>query len=421
MFERVRLALRDRYALDREIGQGATAVVFRAEDRKHRRLVAIKVLRPEVVAEVGVDRFVREIETVARLTHPHILPLLDSGEADGLPYFVMPFVTGESLRVRIAREQQLPVADAMEIVRNVASALGYAHSHGIVHRDIKPGNILLSAGHAIVADFGVARAISAAIDAAAEHEGAVIGTPLYMSPEQLNGSSRLDGRSDLYSLGCVFYEMLAGHPPFEGATAEEVRLQHLVDQPPSLAALGRDLPPEVEEILGRLLAKVPADRFATAQQLADGMTMVTRPSPRRTVAGLGVTNPRRRRSRWIAGVIAGALVLGITWRVGHLGVAAAGTLPVRGARQHVAGRAGFPLRRRGSRGAHPLAGYRRGAGTRGARAHPGWRRPGAAGRCHATGAGHAEPRTWCDWSRRCAATPSCSVSCSAMSGDQARR
>jgi serine/threonine-protein kinase len=230
--DRVRLALQDRYSIDREIGQGSAAVVFQAEDRKHHRLVAIKVLRPEVAAEIGVDRFVREIETVARLAHPHILPLFDSGEADGLPYFVMPFVPGESLRDRILREQQLPVEDAMEIARNVASALGYAHSHGIVHRDIKPANILLAGGHAIVADFGVARAISAAIDGDAERQGEMFGTPLYMSPEQLTGSSRLDGRSDLYSLGCVLYEMLAGHPPFQGRTTEEVRAQHLLDAPP---------------------------------------------------------------------------------------------------------------------------------------------------------------------------------------------
>ena len=269
--DRVRLALQDRYSIDREIGQGSAAVVFQAEDRKHHRLVAIKVLRPEVAAEIGVDRFVREIETVARLAHPHILPLFDSGEADGLPYFVMPFVPGESLRDRILREQQLPVEDAMEIARNVASALGYAHSHGIVHRDIKPANILLAGGHAIVADFGVARAISAAIDGDAERQGEMFGTPLYMSPEQLTGSSRLDGRSDLYSLGCVLYEMLAGHPPFQGRTTEEVRAQHLLDTPPSIASLGRDIPAEVDETLRRLLAKVPADRFATAEQLADGL------------------------------------------------------------------------------------------------------------------------------------------------------
>jgi serine/threonine-protein kinase len=312
--DRVRLALQDRYSIDREIGQGSAAVVFQAEDRKHHRLVAIKVLRPEVAAEIGVDRFVREIETVARLAHPHILPLFDSGEADGLPYFVMPFVPGESLRDRILREQQLPVEDAMEIARNVASALGYAHSHGIVHRDIKPANILLAGGHAIVADFGVARAISAAIDGDAERQGEMFGTPLYMSPEQLTGSSRLDGRSDLYSLGCVLYEMLAGHPPFQGRTTEEVRAQHLLDAPPSIGSLGRDIPAEVDETLRRLLAKVPADRFATAQQLADGLAVVARTSPRRTMAAPGAPDRRQAWTRWIAGVVAGALVLGVTWR-----------------------------------------------------------------------------------------------------------
>jgi serine/threonine protein kinase/tetratricopeptide (TPR) repeat protein len=315
LFERARLALRDHYSIDREIGRGAAAVVFQAEDRKHHRLVAIKVLRPEVAAEIGVERFVREIETVARLAHPHILPLFDSGEADGLPYFVMPFVPGESLRDRILREQQLPVEDAMEIARNVASALGYAHSHGIVHRDIKPANILLAGGHAIVADFGVARAISAAIDGDIERQGEVFGTPLYMSPEQLTGASRLDGRSDLYSLGCVLYEMLAGQPPFHGKTVDEVRAQHLLDPPPSLTSLGRDIPSEVDETVRRLLAKVPADRFATAQQLADGLPVIARPSPRRTRAVSRLPQEQRRqRTRWITGVVAGALVLGITWR-----------------------------------------------------------------------------------------------------------
>jgi eukaryotic-like serine/threonine-protein kinase len=315
LIERVRQALQGRYAIDREIGRGAAAVVFQAEDVKHRRAVAIKVLRPEVAAEIGVDRFVREIETVARLAHPHILPLFDSGEADGLPYFVMPFVPGESLRERIVREQQLPAEDAMEIARDVASALGYAHSHGIVHRDIKPGNILLSGGHAVVADFGVARAISAAIEGDAERPGEMFGTPLYMSPEQLTGSSRLDGRSDLYSLGCVLYEMLAGHPPFGGTSAEELRAQHLLDQPASLASLGRDVPPELDETIRRLLAKVPADRFATGQQLADGLPVIVRPSPRRTLAVTAVPERRRRRGRWIAGVLTGAVVLGVTWRV----------------------------------------------------------------------------------------------------------
>ncbi len=316
LLERVRLALQDRYAIDREIGRGAAAVVYQAEDRKHHRAVAIKVLRPEVAAEIGAGRFLREIETVARLAHPHILPLFDSGEAGGLPYFVMPYVQGESLRDRIARELQLPVEDAMEITRNVASALGYAHSHGIVHRDIKPGNILLIGGHAIVADFGVARAISAATDEGLEHQGEVFGTPLYMSPEQLNGSSRLDGRSDLYSLGCVLYEMLAGVPPFRGATAEAVRTQHLLDPPPSLASLGRAIPPEVDETVRRLLAKVPADRYATAQQLTDGLPVVSRPSPRRTLELDAVPAARGHRKRWATGLAAASIALAaITWRV----------------------------------------------------------------------------------------------------------
>ena len=234
LLDRLRQALEDRYLVDSEIGRGAAAVVFRAEDRKHHRLVAIKVLRPEVAAEVGADRFIHEIQTVAQLNHPHILALFDSGEVDGLPYFVMPFMSGETLKDKLQREGQLPVAEALDLAADISSALGYAHSLGIVHRDIKPGNILLSGGHAVIADFGVARAISAAIDGEAERPWELFGTPLYMSPEQFTGSSRVDRRSDLYSLGCVLYEMLAGSPPFRGSTPEMLRVQHLtrVPRPP---------------------------------------------------------------------------------------------------------------------------------------------------------------------------------------------
>ena len=214
ILERLRVALADRYAIDREIGHGGMARVFLAEDRKHRRQVAIKVMRPEVAESLGSERFLREIEIAAQLTHPHILPLHDSGEArlegdsgahagPSVLYYVMPFVEGESLRDRLTREQQLPLEDACRITREVASALAYAHGRGVVHRDIKPENILLSAGHAVVSDFGIARAVSAAAEDRLTHTGIALGTATYMSPEQAIGERDVDGRSDIYSLGCV--------------------------------------------------------------------------------------------------------------------------------------------------------------------------------------------------------------------------
>src|SRR5436309_2472880 len=216
---RLTAALADRYRIERELGHGGMATVYHAEDLKHHRQVAIKVLRPELATAVGPERFLREIETTANLRHPHILPLYDSGEAAGFLYYVMPLVEGESLRDRLNRDKQLPIDDALEIAREVADALGYAHSRGVIHRDIKPANILLERDHAVVADFGIARAVSAAGTEKLTETGLALGTPTYMSPEQSAGESDLDGRSDLYALGCVLYEMLAGQPPFSGPTA----------------------------------------------------------------------------------------------------------------------------------------------------------------------------------------------------------
>jgi eukaryotic-like serine/threonine-protein kinase len=215
-------ALGDRYRIERPLGAGGMATVYLAEDLKHHRRVAVKVLRPELAAALGPERFLREIETTAGLRHPHILPLFDSGEAAGFLYYVMPYVEGESLEDRIARERQLSLDDAVRIAREVADALSYAHAHGVVHRDIKPGNILLEGGHAVVADFGIARAVRAAGDERLTQTGMAVGTPTYMSPEQASGETEVDGRSDLYSLACVLYEMLAGQPPFTGPTAESV-------------------------------------------------------------------------------------------------------------------------------------------------------------------------------------------------------
>jgi len=261
LLDRLTAALADRYRVDREIGRGGMAHVFLAHDLKLDRPVALKVLRPDLAAVLGGRRFLREITLAAKLEHPHILGIHDSGEADGLLYYVMPFVEGESLRDRLRREKQLPVDDALQISREVADALSYAHSHGVIHRDIKPENILLESGHAVVADFGIARAITAAGGEKLTETGMAIGTPAYMSPEQAAGSKDLDGRSDLYSLGCVLYEMLAGQPPFTGPTVESVIHQHLAVEPPSVTNLRPAVPASVVAALARALAKTPADRF----------------------------------------------------------------------------------------------------------------------------------------------------------------
>ncbi|PYP18399.1 MAG: hypothetical protein DMD52_02240 [Gemmatimonadetes bacterium] len=267
------------------------ATVFLAEDLKHHRPVAIKVLHQELAAALGAERFLREIETAARLQHPHILPLYDSGRADGFLFYVMPYVEGESLRDRLVREKQLSLEETLRITSEVAGALAYAHSHGVVHRDIKPENIMLSGGTAVVADFGIARAVSAA--GAGQHltqTGTVIGTPAYMSPEQATGSAEIDGRSDQYSLACVTYEMLVGEPPFTGPTPQAVMARHSLDSvsPPSIVRA--TIPDGVEDAILRALSKVPADRFATAALYAEAlqqpsatsgpMRRVTRPAPR---------------------------------------------------------------------------------------------------------------------------------------------
>jgi len=275
----LKAALADRYAIDRELGHGGTATVYQAQDLKHGRAVAVKVLRPELAAALGAERFLREIEIAARLTHPHILPLHDSGEAGGFLYYVMPFVEGESLRDRLNREPQLPVEEAVRIAREVATALSHAHGHNLVHRDIKPENILLSGGEAVVADFGIARAIVAAGADKLTDTGLAVGTPGYMSPEQATGADHLDGRSDVYSLGCVLYEMLVGHPPFLGTTAQEVLARHSLDAVPPLRTIRPELPPALERAVVKALAKSPADRFATATAFIEALTRAGAPPP----------------------------------------------------------------------------------------------------------------------------------------------
>ena len=227
--ERLERGLQGRYAIERELGQGGMALVFLARDLRHERKVALKVLRPEISAEIGAERFLREIKMAAGLTHPHILPVYDSGEADGLLFYVMPNMEGRSLRERLDRQRQLPLDEALRITREVAAALDYAHRHQVVHRDIKPENILLHEGAAMVADFGIGKALSG--NGSITQTGMALGTPAYMSPEQAGGETDIDGRSDLYSLGCVLYEMLSGEPPFTGPTAQAIIAKVMTTEP----------------------------------------------------------------------------------------------------------------------------------------------------------------------------------------------
>jgi eukaryotic-like serine/threonine-protein kinase len=257
-------ALRDRYALERELGRGGMATVYLAQDLKHGRPVALKVLHPELAATLGPERFLREIHTAARLHHPHILPLFDSGEAAGQLWYTMPYVAGESLRDLLRREVQLSIEDALRITDQVAMALDCAHRHEVIHRDIKPENILLEGGQAVVADFGLARAVDAAGGERLTGTGLALGTPAYMSPEQASGQRGLDGRSDVYSLGCVLYEMLAGEPPFTGPTLRAVIAKRIMEPIPHLRTVRENVPEAVEQAVIKALAKVPADRFPTA-------------------------------------------------------------------------------------------------------------------------------------------------------------
>jgi len=269
--ERLRAAIADRYHVEREIGSGGMATVYLAQDLKHSRQVAVKVLNPDLAQSLGAERFLLEIETVANLTHPHILPLHDSGDADGFLFFVMPYVKGDTLRTRLAKEGILPVEDAVRVTREIASALTYAHEEGVIHRDVKPANIMLEAGHAVLADFGVAHAVAKAEDERITKTGTSLGTPTYISPEQVTGEKDLDGRSDQYALACVLFEMLAGHPPFEGLTAKSLLHQHLAVDPPRIDEVRTEAPPQVTAALQRALSKEPSDRFETPNQFAEAV------------------------------------------------------------------------------------------------------------------------------------------------------
>ena len=323
---RLTAALSNSYRIERELGQGGMATVYLAEDLKHRRKVAIKVLKPDLAAVLGAERFLKEIETTASLRHPHILPLFDSGEAGKggsgeapIVFYVMPLVEGESLRDRLDREKQLPLNDALSIAREVADALGYAHGRGVIHRDIKPENILLEGGHATVADFGIARALSAAGAERLTRTGTSIGTPLYMSPEQAAGDPDLDGRSDLYSLGCVLFEMLAGQPPFTGPTAESVTRQHMITEAPPVTNLRPAVPPEIVGALSRLLAKNRADRFPQAASVLQALAGGSATAPTRPMPSLSRESPVRSALTATGMFLGGsAIVVGLLFLLRHL-------------------------------------------------------------------------------------------------------
>ena len=291
-----------RYTFERELGRGGMAVVYLARDIRHSRPVAVKVLNQELGQALGAERFLREIDIAARLSHPHIVPLLDSGDADGRLFYAMPLIDGESLRQRLDRERQLPVDDALEITRQAASALAYAHSRGVVHRDIKPENILLSGGEAMVADFGIARAVTAAADARITESGLALGTPHYMSPEQAAGERDVDARTDVYALATVLYEMLAGEPPFTGPTAQAITARKLSSAAPDIGQTRPTVPAAVREAIGRALAQVPADRYATVAQFADAI----RPTATRQASYTEPALPASRRTRRLPWLILGA-------------------------------------------------------------------------------------------------------------------
>ncbi|HSH75286.1 MAG TPA: serine/threonine-protein kinase [Longimicrobiales bacterium] len=291
VIQRLNDALSGRYAVQGEIGAGGMATVYLATDLKHNRNVALKVLKPELAAVVGGERFLAEIETTAGLQHPHILPLFDSGEADRFLFFVMPYIDGETLRERIARERQLPVDEAIGIATAIANALHAAHERGIVHRDIKPGNILLSRGEPLVADFGIALAVGAAGGSRLTETGLSVGTPYYMSPEQATGDQAVGPASDTFALACVLYEMLVGEPPYPGNTAQSVLGKIIQGAPVSATAVRRSVPANVDAAIRRALEKLPADRFPDAKAFAKALAD---PSFRHDVEGaVGAGAPGR--------------------------------------------------------------------------------------------------------------------------------
>src|SRR5512143_2375020 len=322
----LKTTLADRYEVQHEIGAGGMATVYLARDIRHDRPVALKLLNPELGAVLGVERFLAEIRVTANLQHPNLLPLFDSGEAEGLLYYVMPYVDGESLRARLDREKQLPVDEAIRIAIAIANALDYAHSHGVIHRDLKPENILLQAGQPVIADFGIALAVSNAGGNRITQTGLSLGTPQYMSPEQATGDRAIDGRTDVYSLAAVLYEMLTGDPPHHGSTSQAIIARVLTEKPRSIRASRESVPAYVDAAVERALAKLPADRWATAQEFAeainnqravivssaDAATMGTAVSGQRVSATERGSDKARRAALWILpliGVAGGAAVM----------------------------------------------------------------------------------------------------------------
>jgi serine/threonine protein kinase/tetratricopeptide (TPR) repeat protein len=337
---RIRAAFADRYSIEREVGRGGMATVYLARDERHERTVAVKVLRPELRTAIGTERFLREVRTTARLTHPHILAMYDSGEADGLLYYIMPYIDGESLRGRLLRERQLPVETAVDIALQVADALAYAHAHGVIHRDVKPENILFSHGnHAWVSDFGLARAIHKASNDQLTSSGIAVGSPRYMSPEQAAGEHVIDPRSDVYTLACVLYEMLAGVPPFTADNVRALMAQHITQAAPPITDVRTDVPEGVSKALAKAMAKDPSERFAHASDFARALDPKARPiSYRRSIVAplqlrLSGIGPRV----WIGAATLLLLIGAITSRVwGRLHSSPAGGHSVGESRQRLA-------------------------------------------------------------------------------------
>lgn len=312
--ERLRIALADRYTIEREIGSGGMATVYLATDIRHERRVALKVLRPDLAASLGAERFLQEVRVTANLQHPHILPLFDSGEADGFLFYVMPYIEGESLRERLVREHELPVTEAVRLVRDVVDALAAAHRLGVVHRDIKPENVLISGRHAVVADFGVAKAVS---EATGRHKlttvGVALGTPSYMAPEQAAADEAIDHRADIYAVGAMAYELLTGRPPFTGGTAQQILAAQVMEAPQPVTALRASVPPALESLIMRCLEKKPADRWQSTEEMLPHLEAAATPSGGMTPTDMQpVTRsslPLRRRSlTWLAGAGAAAVV-----------------------------------------------------------------------------------------------------------------
>jgi serine/threonine-protein kinase len=309
--DRLATALADRYRLERQLGAGGMATVYLARDLKHDRQVAVKVLRPELGAVLGAERFLAEIRITARLDHPHILTLIDSGEAGGLLYYVLPFIRGESLRDKLARDQQLGIDEALAITRQIAGALDHAHRQGVIHRDIKPENILLHEGEAMLADFGIALAVKEAGGNRLTETGLSLGTPQYMSPEQATGDRELTARSDVYSLAAVCYEMLAGEPPVTGPNAQAMVAKLMTERPVSLRVVRDTVPDAIDLAVQKALAKVPADRFASAGEFVHALETAKSASPRRRLPW----RPILLGTALVAIVVSG-LALVRSWRTG---------------------------------------------------------------------------------------------------------